>query len=240
MLRLVWPTKTCFGSLYERRGRLGGCARAHYPMRIVSERALKYPGVQLGSLVDCRKDAGTKRWDKTSRDPALRLVEGPAEALVEYAWFCGHCAAPSPGSEPSRPHGSRVPLVRARAAARDPRRRAPEPARRVPGRRLARCSSRPSRSRPSDCSASARRWPSTGRSPSCSSRPTPRRAARARSPPRSPSAMAERRAGSRVRAAVEHLRCPDAGADRGLRAAARRAGRARRRAAARACVSSSS
>ncbi len=35
--------------------------------------------------------------------PALRLVEGPGEALVEYAWFCGHCAAHSPGSDPPAP-----------------------------------------------------------------------------------------------------------------------------------------
>jgi hypothetical protein len=36
---------------------------------------------------------------QTSR-PALRLVYGAnaAPAEVEWSWFCGHCAAPSPGS----------------------------------------------------------------------------------------------------------------------------------------------
>ena len=36
---------------------------------------------------------------QTSR-PALRLVHGAnvAPADVEWSWFCGHCAAPSPGS----------------------------------------------------------------------------------------------------------------------------------------------
>jgi PAS domain-containing protein len=37
--------------------------------------------------------------------PALRLVQGaqtvPAE--VEWAWFCGHCAAPAPGSDAPPP-----------------------------------------------------------------------------------------------------------------------------------------
>ena len=37
--------------------------------------------------------------------PALRLVEGPqiAPAEVEWTWFCGHCAAPSPSDEPPAP-----------------------------------------------------------------------------------------------------------------------------------------
>ncbi len=29
--------------------------------------------------------------------PALRLVEGGFDSAVEWRWFCGHCAAPSPG-----------------------------------------------------------------------------------------------------------------------------------------------
>jgi PAS domain-containing protein len=29
--------------------------------------------------------------------PALRLVEGAASHAAPWAWFCGHCAAPSPG-----------------------------------------------------------------------------------------------------------------------------------------------
>jgi hypothetical protein len=34
--------------------------------------------------------------------PALRLVEGGSEAAVDYRWFCGHCAAPSPtGAAPA-------------------------------------------------------------------------------------------------------------------------------------------
>jgi hypothetical protein len=28
--------------------------------------------------------------------PALRLVQGAGPAPVEWTWFCGHCAAPSP------------------------------------------------------------------------------------------------------------------------------------------------
>ena len=37
--------------------------------------------------------------------PALRLVQGAqvAPAEVEWAWFCGHCAAPSPSEEPPAP-----------------------------------------------------------------------------------------------------------------------------------------
>lgn len=29
--------------------------------------------------------------------PALRLVEGGADANAAWLWFCGHCASPSPG-----------------------------------------------------------------------------------------------------------------------------------------------
>ncbi len=41
---------------------------------------------------------------QTSR-PALRLVRGAdvAPAEVEWTWFCGHCAAPSPSSSPPPP-----------------------------------------------------------------------------------------------------------------------------------------
>ncbi len=35
--------------------------------------------------------------------PNLRLVEAPAETLVEWAWFCGHCAAKSPGGQAPPP-----------------------------------------------------------------------------------------------------------------------------------------
>lgn len=35
--------------------------------------------------------------------PALRLVEGPSESLVEWVWFCGHCAVQAPGSKPPAP-----------------------------------------------------------------------------------------------------------------------------------------
>jgi hypothetical protein len=38
-----------------------------------------------------------------STRPALRLVEGPAPAELEWSWFCGHCAAPPPGGEPPIP-----------------------------------------------------------------------------------------------------------------------------------------
>lgn len=34
---------------------------------------------------------------------ALRLVEGGLDSAVEWAWFCGHCAAPSPGATPPSP-----------------------------------------------------------------------------------------------------------------------------------------
>ena len=34
--------------------------------------------------------------------PALRLVEGGRDATVDWLWFCGHCAAPSPsGAAPA-------------------------------------------------------------------------------------------------------------------------------------------
>jgi PAS domain-containing protein len=36
--------------------------------------------------------------------PALRLVEGAgSQAAVEWAWFCGHCAAPAPKDEAPAP-----------------------------------------------------------------------------------------------------------------------------------------
>jgi PAS domain-containing protein len=37
--------------------------------------------------------------------PALKLVQGAqtAPAEIEWAWFCGHCAAPSPSSSPPPP-----------------------------------------------------------------------------------------------------------------------------------------
>ena len=37
--------------------------------------------------------------------PALRLVEGTqiAPAEIEWTWFCGHCAAPSPSEQPPSP-----------------------------------------------------------------------------------------------------------------------------------------
>ena len=38
-----------------------------------------------------------------SQRPALRLVQGALAAPVEWAWFCGHCAAPSPGGDPPAP-----------------------------------------------------------------------------------------------------------------------------------------
>lgn len=33
--------------------------------------------------------------------PVLRLVDGGLDSAVEWRWFCGHCAAPSPGAPPS-------------------------------------------------------------------------------------------------------------------------------------------
>jgi hypothetical protein len=38
-----------------------------------------------------------------SSRPALRLVEGTAPKVVEWAWFCGHCASPAPGNVPPAP-----------------------------------------------------------------------------------------------------------------------------------------
>jgi PAS domain-containing protein len=38
-----------------------------------------------------------------SQRPALRLVEDTASELG-FAWFCGHCAAPSPHAEPPAPN----------------------------------------------------------------------------------------------------------------------------------------
>jgi PAS domain-containing protein len=35
--------------------------------------------------------------------PALRLVQGAAAHPVEWSWFCGHCAAPSPRGEAPPP-----------------------------------------------------------------------------------------------------------------------------------------
>jgi hypothetical protein len=38
------------------------------------------------------------------RRPALRLVEGDLELPLEWSWFCGHCAAPTPGGHAPAPH----------------------------------------------------------------------------------------------------------------------------------------
>jgi len=35
--------------------------------------------------------------------PELRLVEGAAPQTVEWAWFCGHCAAPAPSGQAPAP-----------------------------------------------------------------------------------------------------------------------------------------
>ncbi|MGI8505951.1 MAG: PAS domain-containing protein [Solirubrobacteraceae bacterium] len=35
--------------------------------------------------------------------PALRLVDGGIDHSVAWKWFCGHCAAPSPGGAPPPP-----------------------------------------------------------------------------------------------------------------------------------------
>jgi PAS domain-containing protein len=35
--------------------------------------------------------------------PALRLVQPAAAEPVEFAWFCGHCAAPARGEQPPAP-----------------------------------------------------------------------------------------------------------------------------------------
>jgi hypothetical protein len=39
----------------------------------------------------------------TAIRPDLRLVHGALEAPVEWTWFCGHCAAPSPGGDAPAP-----------------------------------------------------------------------------------------------------------------------------------------
>jgi hypothetical protein len=38
-----------------------------------------------------------------ARRPVLRLIQGALDEPVEWSWFCGHCAAPSPGGEPPAP-----------------------------------------------------------------------------------------------------------------------------------------
>lgn len=35
--------------------------------------------------------------------PTLKLVQGELDAPVEWSWFCGHCASPSPGGDPPAP-----------------------------------------------------------------------------------------------------------------------------------------
>jgi PAS domain-containing protein len=35
--------------------------------------------------------------------PALRLVQGKADQAIEWAWFCGHCAAPAPSDQAPAP-----------------------------------------------------------------------------------------------------------------------------------------
>src|ERR1700739_2150920 len=35
--------------------------------------------------------------------PALRLVQPATTEPVEFAWFCGHCAAPARGEQPPAP-----------------------------------------------------------------------------------------------------------------------------------------
>lgn len=39
----------------------------------------------------------------TTARPELRLVQGAHEDSHVWSWFCGHCAAPSPGGEPPAP-----------------------------------------------------------------------------------------------------------------------------------------
>jgi PAS domain-containing protein len=38
-----------------------------------------------------------------TQKPALRLVEGGLDSSAPWLWFCGHCAAPSPGGAPPPP-----------------------------------------------------------------------------------------------------------------------------------------
>jgi hypothetical protein len=40
---------------------------------------------------------------RTTARPALTLVPGTQEDTLRWSWFCGHCAAPSPGGEPPAP-----------------------------------------------------------------------------------------------------------------------------------------
>ncbi|HEX5192489.1 MAG TPA: PAS domain-containing protein [Solirubrobacteraceae bacterium] len=37
--------------------------------------------------------------------PALKLVDGGLDTTVEWQWFCGYCAAPTPGNQPPPPSG---------------------------------------------------------------------------------------------------------------------------------------
>jgi hypothetical protein len=37
--------------------------------------------------------------------PALKLVDGGLDTTVEWRWFCGYCAAPTPGNQPPSPAG---------------------------------------------------------------------------------------------------------------------------------------
>lgn len=39
----------------------------------------------------------------TARRPALRLVPGAHDAPVQWSWFCGHCAARTPGGDAPAP-----------------------------------------------------------------------------------------------------------------------------------------
>jgi hypothetical protein len=39
-----------------------------------------------------------------SARPLLRLVDGTLDQPEEWGWFCGHCAAPSPGGEAPAPN----------------------------------------------------------------------------------------------------------------------------------------
>jgi hypothetical protein len=44
---------------------------------------------------------GTRR--RVAGAPALRLVHAADAVQAEWAWFCGHCAAPAPGGQPPSP-----------------------------------------------------------------------------------------------------------------------------------------
>lgn len=39
----------------------------------------------------------------TNSRPVLRVIDGTQEAPTKWAWFCGHCAAPSPNEAPPSP-----------------------------------------------------------------------------------------------------------------------------------------